>query len=324
MRTTHLVAAWCSCGADRRLFLCFTGNPWARWDQFVPWRSDRRLAAAHPAVLPVPGAGTGAGGRAQPMAGVAYLALFCVLVAQILTGIALMAVQDNGGGWQATLTGWFSGWLPLPQGRFVHHLLMWVIWTFVITHIYAATLSDRIERSGEVSSMVGAGTASPGAGRRGTGPGRGAPPSPVHPPMTPAMTPPMTLPSDLAGAGARARRRQRAVHDEGLGCVAARPIRELDCRGSRSSTAARWGSPCWPSLAGRDAVLVLDATVGRGGLPGELLVLLGRRSGEPPPERVRPPDRGVGGAGRGGVRGEPPRASPPSGWSRSASRPGTG
>ena len=63
--------------------------------------------------------------------------------------------------------------------------------------------------------------------------------------------------------------------DEGLGCVAARSIRELDLPGVEVLDGSTLGIALLPSLAGRDAVLVLDATVGRGGQPGELLVLLG-------------------------------------------------
>lgn len=156
-RTTHLFFAWVFIAVlIARMFLAFTGNPWARWDQLVPWHRERRqqlwrtlryylFLDSEPA--PVVGH--------NPLAGLAYLGLFAVLITQALSGIALMASQDNMGGWQAALTGWFSAWLPLPLGRFVHHLLMWVIWTFVITHVYAATLADRVERGGEISSIVG-------------------------------------------------------------------------------------------------------------------------------------------------------------------------
>lgn len=156
-RTTHLIFSWVFIAVlIGRLFLAFTGNPWARWDQLVPWRTERRQQFRHTLKYymflekePAPVVGH------NPMAGLAYLGLFAVLGMQTLSGIALMAAQDNNDGWQAMLTGWFSTWLPLAQGRFVHHLLMWVIWTFVITHVYAATLSDRIERGGEISSIVG-------------------------------------------------------------------------------------------------------------------------------------------------------------------------
>lgn len=156
-RTTHLIFAWVLIAVlIGRLFLAFTGNPWARWDQLVPWHAERRRQFWHTLKYYLflekePAQVVGH----NPLAGVAYLTLFACLVAQSFSGIALMASQDNQGGWQFALTGWFSNWLPLTQGRLVHHLLMWMIWTFVIVHVYAATLSDRVERSGEISSIVG-------------------------------------------------------------------------------------------------------------------------------------------------------------------------
>lgn len=156
-RTTHLIASWVFIAVlIGRVFLAFTGNPWARWDQLVPWHAERRRQLHHTLryylfLETEPAAVVGH----NPMAGLSYLGLFVVLVAQTFSGLALMAAQDNGDGWQAAITSWFSSWLPLAEGRFVHHLLMWLVWTFVITHVYAATLSDRIERSGEISSIIG-------------------------------------------------------------------------------------------------------------------------------------------------------------------------
>jgi cytochrome b561 len=65
-----------------------------------------------------------------------------------------MANSDNMSGWQHMLTGWAMDSVTPPTQRFIHHLLMWVIWGFVIMHLYAATLSDRIERNGEISSII--------------------------------------------------------------------------------------------------------------------------------------------------------------------------
>ncbi len=156
-RFVHLVAAWVFMAVlVGRVFLAFTGNPWARWDQLIPRCRERRAALAHTVRYylflehePAPVVGH------NPMAGLVYVAVFVVLVAQALVGIALMATGDRMHGWEHALTGWFTAGLPLPTLRFVHHLLMWLIWGFVITHVYAATLSDRIERSGEISSIIG-------------------------------------------------------------------------------------------------------------------------------------------------------------------------
>lgn len=63
--------------------------------------------------------------------------------------------------------------------------------------------------------------------------------------------------------------------DEGLGCVAARAIEELALPGVDVLDGSTLGIALLPSLAGRDAVLLLDATVGHDARPGDLMVLRG-------------------------------------------------
>ncbi len=157
MRTVHLVTAWVFVAVlVGRVFLAFTGNPWARWDQLIPAHAGRRaqLRRSLRYYLFLDTEPAEVVGH-NPMAGLSYLGVFLVMVAQTFTGISLMATSDNMDGWQHTLTGWLMGDVTPPTQRLVHHLLMWVIWAFVVLHLYAATFSDRIERGGEISSMVG-------------------------------------------------------------------------------------------------------------------------------------------------------------------------
>lgn len=156
IRFVHLLFAWLFVAVlVGRTFLAFTGNPWARWEQLVPVWKDRRAQLRHSLryylfLEKEPAEVVGH----NPMAGLAYLGLFVLLLGQVCTGIALEAVADRTG-WQHTVTGWLFDVLSVPTIRFVHHLIMWLIWTFVVFHVYAATLVDRVERGGEVSSMVG-------------------------------------------------------------------------------------------------------------------------------------------------------------------------
>lgn len=156
MRTVHYLAAWLFIAAlVGRAFLAFSGNPWARWDQLVPVARERRSALKRTVRYYLfmehePAEVVGH----NPLAGLAYVALFGLFLAQTVTGIALMAVTDHSG-WQWTLTGWLNQLLPVATIRLVHHLIMWFTWTFVAFHLYAATLTDRIEQGGEISSMVG-------------------------------------------------------------------------------------------------------------------------------------------------------------------------
>jgi Ni/Fe-hydrogenase 1 B-type cytochrome subunit len=157
MRMAHLITAWVFISVLlARGVLAFTGNPWARWDQIIPRHPERRKALKqtiryYSFLEQEPAEVVGH----NPMAGMVYLVVFVMMWLQAFTGIALMATSDHMHGWQHFLTGWAMDSFTPPTQRLIHHLLMWVIWGFVVTHLYAATLSDRIERSGEISSMIG-------------------------------------------------------------------------------------------------------------------------------------------------------------------------
>jgi Ni/Fe-hydrogenase 1 B-type cytochrome subunit len=138
-----------------RVWFAFTGNQWARWQQFLPvWRERRRLIL--PSIRyylflereapPVVGH--------NPLAAMTYLLLYAILALQALTGTALMTAEHRGRGWEWALTGWMFPLVPLPTIRLVHHLVMWLIAGFVINHLYSAMLVDREERGGEISSIV--------------------------------------------------------------------------------------------------------------------------------------------------------------------------
>lgn len=137
-----------------RIIFAFTGNRWAHWDQFVPVRKEQR-ANIVPAMRfytflskePPPAVGH------NPMAGATYLVLFLLLVAQSFTGVALQAVVDRGG-WEWTLTGWVFDVASIGTVRLVHHLILWLVWGFVVNHVYSAVLMDHVERSGVISSMI--------------------------------------------------------------------------------------------------------------------------------------------------------------------------
>jgi Ni/Fe-hydrogenase 1 B-type cytochrome subunit len=156
IRFVHLLFAWLFVAVlVGRTFLAFTGNPWARWEHLVPVWSNRRAQLRHSVryylfLEKEPAEVVGH----NPMAGLTYLAFFVLLLGQVLTGFALEGVADRTS-WQHDTTSWLFDLLSVPTIRFVHHLIMWLVWTFVVFHIYAATLVDRVERGGEISSMVG-------------------------------------------------------------------------------------------------------------------------------------------------------------------------
>ena len=153
MRAIHNLAAFVFIAAIiARVIWAFTGNQWARWDQFIAVSKERRangrdgfryyafMTAKPPAVL-----------GHNALAGATYLVVFAMFIAQIITGLALLSLETEG--FLASMTGWVFTVLPIPWVRFLHHLIMWLTWGFVVHHLYSAILFDTEEKTGVLSSI---------------------------------------------------------------------------------------------------------------------------------------------------------------------------
>lgn len=88
----------------------------------------------------------------NPLATSAYVILFSFYSLMILTGFALYAEHAPGSPIHRILGPMYA--LFSSQGmRLAHHLSMWVIFGFVVNHIYSAWLMDIKEHGSEISSM---------------------------------------------------------------------------------------------------------------------------------------------------------------------------
>jgi Ni/Fe-hydrogenase 1 B-type cytochrome subunit len=88
----------------------------------------------------------------NPVATTAYFALFLLYLLMILTGFSLYAEHAPGGTMHKVLGPMYS--LFSNQGmRLAHHASMWMIFGFIINHIYSAWLMDIKEHGSEISSM---------------------------------------------------------------------------------------------------------------------------------------------------------------------------
>lgn len=138
--------------AARVLWLFISPNRWSRWTQWIP-TSRFRFKEIVPSVRfytflqreapPVTGH--------NPLAGLTYTLFYAMLGVEILTGLVLWGAE--GVGWAAWLTGWLRALVSLPVLRLIHHVIMWLVWGFMIHHVYSAILVDRVERSGLLSSI---------------------------------------------------------------------------------------------------------------------------------------------------------------------------
>jgi Ni/Fe-hydrogenase 1 B-type cytochrome subunit len=87
------------------------------------------------------------------LARMSYVALYLMILVEILTGFAMyLMVNPNGMG--AHLFGWIS---PMVGGEFtvhlIHHYVAWLIVLSAIGHVYMVIRSEFMEGEGEVSSM---------------------------------------------------------------------------------------------------------------------------------------------------------------------------
>src|ERR1039457_724463 len=136
----------------RVIWLFQSPNRWCRWREWIP-TTKARWRGIVPSLRfylfldrePPPVVGH------NPLAGLTYCVLYVMFGVEILTGAVLLGLQ--GEGWAKSLTGWLLPLVSVQMIRFIHELIMWLTLGFLIHHVYSATLIDREERSGLMSSI---------------------------------------------------------------------------------------------------------------------------------------------------------------------------
>lgn len=153
IRMIHIVTAvtLLVSGAIRTVYL-LVGNRFVRWTAFIPTNRKQftelfRQAGFYgfvrsdiPKVL----------GHNQ-LAAAAYVALFGLLLVEVVTGFALDGLMGAEPG--ATGFAWLRELAGAQLLRLVHHLTMWLILAIAFFHVYSCVLVDHIENVGVVTSM---------------------------------------------------------------------------------------------------------------------------------------------------------------------------
>lgn len=85
-----------------------------------------------------------------------YTAIYGLCIVQILTGLALYGLYDQYNVFWEILS-YPVHWFGVPIIRLVHALIMFIIWAFVILHVYLCFRADALERHGGVSAMINGG-----------------------------------------------------------------------------------------------------------------------------------------------------------------------
>ncbi len=154
MRFIHLVAGSIFIAAVMlRVYWSCVGNEHARWQAMFPLTKRQRKDLVDTIAFyfyrrRAPAKVNGH----NPLAALAYFALYCLFLVTILTGLGLFAWIVRVPPW-TTLFSWTWTVLPVPEMRLVHFLLMFCYLGFAIHHVYSAVLYDMEERNGELSSI---------------------------------------------------------------------------------------------------------------------------------------------------------------------------
>ena len=161
MRFIHFAAAfaWLAVGAARIIIAFISKDRYMRWETFWPFkkkqdwinfketvgfylflRKESPLYVAH-----------------NPLQQMAYTSIYVLGAFQMLIGVALYALpyKNTNLFWQ--ILAMPNDWLGIPMMRFIHAMIMFMFWGFVIGHIYLAFRADSLERHGGISSMISGG-----------------------------------------------------------------------------------------------------------------------------------------------------------------------
>ncbi|MGI9134350.1 MAG: Ni/Fe-hydrogenase, b-type cytochrome subunit [Rhodoferax sp.] len=159
IRFAHFSAGYLfAIGLLGRLYWALVGNHHARELFSVPlatpayWREVWSMVKWYAFVSPRPGRYVGH----NPLARLAMFFLFLLTaVFMLLSGFAMYGEGLQAGSWAAQLFGWMIPLLGQSQDVHTwHHLGMWVIVIFVVTHIYSAIREDIMGRQSLVSTMI--------------------------------------------------------------------------------------------------------------------------------------------------------------------------
>lgn len=155
IRFIHFSAAYAfAVSVASRLLWSLVGNKYAGWREFFPFltASGREKMVKMLRYYMFVDKQVPESVGHNPVATSAYLVLFFFYMLMILTGFSLYAEHAPQGIMHKSLGFMYA--LFSNQGmRLAHHASMWLIFGFIINHIYSAWLMDIKEHGSEISSM---------------------------------------------------------------------------------------------------------------------------------------------------------------------------
>jgi Ni/Fe-hydrogenase 1 B-type cytochrome subunit len=89
----------------------------------------------------------------NPVAGVAYLAVYGLCLVEIATGLALWGANAPPDSWLRGATDLAQLTLGLQTTRWIHHGVMWLLLGFFVHHLATSLLMNRVEGNGLIGSI---------------------------------------------------------------------------------------------------------------------------------------------------------------------------
>lgn len=160
MRFIHFTAAfiWLVVGATRVVLAFTSRDPYLRWSAFWPLKRKEDVrnlgrVVQHYALIkdeaPLYLAH-------NPLQQLTYTAVYLACAVQMATGLTLFGLYHQGNPlWR--LASMPVHWFGIPGVRMFHAAMMFLLWVFVIVHVYLAVRADSLERHGGLSSMINGG-----------------------------------------------------------------------------------------------------------------------------------------------------------------------
>ena len=155
MRAVHFWAAIAfTIAVLSRIWWLFAGNRWASWRQLVPttrarWRRFLGTLRFY-TLLRVDAPGEIGH---NPVAGVAYVAVYGLCLVEIATGLALWGASAAPGSWLHGFAGLATLLGGLQVARWIHHVVMWLLLGFFVHHLASSILVSSIEGNGLLGSI---------------------------------------------------------------------------------------------------------------------------------------------------------------------------
>lgn len=154
VRFAHIMAGFVLIAAlIVRCYWFFQGNLWARWTAYVPLRPDQWAGIGSMVeyysflrFTPVHRTGHNA------LAALSYLAIYLLLLVEVLSGLALLVRVVNSPGLNELL-GWLPTLVPMEYVRVAHFFLTFVFLAFAVFHVYLSILVGIEEQNGLMDSI---------------------------------------------------------------------------------------------------------------------------------------------------------------------------